>query len=541
MPCPHFSCSIVSRKNASSAVAAAAYQSGEKLFSEYDQQTKHYRKKEDEIVHTEIMLPGNAPPEYTSRETLWNSVESVEQNWNSQLARKLIISLPAELSMEENTALIREYCREQFLAKGMIVDLSMHDPPPANHNPHAHILLTMRALDENGRWMPKGRKEYVLDKNGDRVRLPNGNYKTYKVPTTGWDDRGNVARWREAWGEIQNRYLERAGCPELIDMRSYEKQGIGKIPTVHMGPAVAHMEEKGIRTNIGDLNRDIRKTNRLLQTIRKTIRSLTEWIAELHEKRKLYREYLSERKQQPVLGNLLLEYYQLRIDERNDWSSSAKLNGMVKDSEKVIHCKEYLDARGLYVLDDLHAYLSALEEKRERLMKEIRPAERRMKDIAQIRTARKTIGELQPVHEAYMKKNFKKAKEKYAVAHDEELKKYNSAYRFLKKMESKGPVDPESLKAEYRELELLVEEKSVALEQVKADLKELSTVRYFISRVHPEEAEPDTVSIHDRVADANLKNAVDRSQKTDKSRDREEKQMWQKPSRQGRKQSRDIE
>ena len=214
---------------------------------------------------------------------------------------------------------------------------------------------------------------------------------------------------------------------------------------------------------------------------------------------------------------------------------------MVKDSEKVIHCKEYLDAHGLYVLDDLHAYLSAMEETREILMKEIRPAERRMKDIAQIRTARKTIRELQPVHDAYVKKNFKKAKEKYAEAHGEELKKYNSAYRFLKKMESKGPIDSESLGAESERLELLVEEKTVALEQVKADLKELNTVRYFISRVHPEETEPDTVSIHDRMSDANLKNAVDRSRKTDKFRDREEKQTRQKPGRQNQKQSRDIE
>ena len=217
------------------------------------------------------------------------------------------------------------------------------------------------------------------------------------------------------------------------------------------------------------------------------------------------------------------------------------MNGMVKDSEKVLHCKEYLDAHGLYVLDDLHAYLSAMEEKRDSLTKEIRPAERRMKDIVQIRTARKTIRELQPVHDSYMKKNFKKAKEKYAEAHGEELKKYNSAYRFLKKMESKGPVDPESLKGEYQKLELLVEEKAAALEQVKADLKELNTVRYFISRVHPEETEPDTVSIHDRMADANLRNTADRSRKTEKSIGREEKQTRQDPGRKNRKQSRDID
>ena len=125
-------------------------------------------------MYKEILLPEHAPEEFSDCEFLWNSAEDVETQWNAQLARKLIITLPRELPIEENIALIRQYCDEQFRSKGMVVDLCMHDPNPPGYNPHAHILLPMRSIDENGRWMPKARKEYVLDENGERILLPSG-------------------------------------------------------------------------------------------------------------------------------------------------------------------------------------------------------------------------------------------------------------------------------------------------------------------------------------------------------------------------------
>ena len=162
MPCPHYNIRIIHRGKGKSAVAAAAYQSGERLYSERDPRTKKFTKEEGEVVYTEIMLPPQAPPEYADRNTLWNAVEEVEPNWNSQLARRFVITLPMELSLEANIELIKEYCRKEFLEKGMIVDLCVHDPAPPGHNPHAHILLTMRPLDEHGHWMEKAKKEYKL-------------------------------------------------------------------------------------------------------------------------------------------------------------------------------------------------------------------------------------------------------------------------------------------------------------------------------------------------------------------------------------------
>ena len=125
MPCPHNEISIVQRSQRQSAVAAAAYQSGEKLFCEYDQQVKHYPEKRG-IVHNEILLPANAPPEYADRNTLWNAVEAVEKQWNSQLARRWVLTIPREIPPDQYAVLVREFCQQQFVSKGMCVDFAIH-------------------------------------------------------------------------------------------------------------------------------------------------------------------------------------------------------------------------------------------------------------------------------------------------------------------------------------------------------------------------------------------------------------------------------
>ena len=248
MPCPHNEITIVQRSQRQSAVAAAAYQSGEKLFCEYDQQVKHYPEKRG-IVHNEILLPANAPRSYAARNTLWNAAEAVEKQWNSQLARRLVLAIPRDIPPEQQADLIRDYCREFFVSKGMIADFAIHDK--GDGNPHAHILLTLRAIDEHGKWLPKARKVYDLDENGERIRLASGNWKCHKENTVDWNDQKYAEIWRQGWADTANRYLEAIGSPERLDLRSYARQGIDKIPTVHMGPAVSQMEKRGIQTNIG--------------------------------------------------------------------------------------------------------------------------------------------------------------------------------------------------------------------------------------------------------------------------------------------------
>ena len=179
MPNPHFDITITQRSKGQSAVAGAAYQSGEKLFSEYDQKTKNYSGKRG-ILYTEIMLPSHAPPEYANRETLWNSVEAAEKQWNAQLARRFVLALPKEVPPEQYPQMVRDYCEKHFVSKGMIADFAIHDPDPPGHNVHCHVMLTLRAMDEHEQAV---RWELIAKNPFDNVILPKSEYKKRDI----WD------------------------------------------------------------------------------------------------------------------------------------------------------------------------------------------------------------------------------------------------------------------------------------------------------------------------------------------------------------------
>lgn len=359
---PHFEIKITKRSKRQSAVAGAAYQSGENLFSEYDQKHKDYRKKEG-VVYTEIMLPSHAPPEYADREQLWNAVEAVENQWNSQLARRFVLALPREVPEELYPQMVQDYCNQFFVSKGMIVDFAIHDPKPPGHNPHCHVMLTMRAMDEHGKWLPKARKIYDLDENGERIRLPSGNWKSHKEDTVDWNEQYHGQEWRTGWETVQNRYLEMVNSPVRVDLRSYEKQGLDIIPTVHMGAAVTQMERRGIQTNIGNLNRDIKAANRMMSVIRSTIQNLRDWISDILEARK---ELLAENKPEtasPDLINLLRDYLNLRKAERRDWSRYGQQKGATKDLQSFVNATNYLKDREIFTLEQLDSVLEEVKQK----------------------------------------------------------------------------------------------------------------------------------------------------------------------------------
>ena len=260
-----------------SAVGSAAYRSGEKITNEYDGITHDYTRKKG-IVHTEILLPPHAPPEFADRSTLWNSVEKIEKAKNSQLAREIEAALPRELDREQQIRLVREYVQDNFVSAGMCADIAIHDKN--NGNPHAHIMLTMRPLEQSGEWGAKSKKEYILDKNGQRIKLKSGNYKVRKIDLMDWNDKGKAEVWRRAWADVTNKYLAEQNIPQRIDHRSYERQGIEQIPTVHMGVAATQMERKGIVTEKGEKNRQIREQNRLLKEVKRRIAGLEKWVKE---------------------------------------------------------------------------------------------------------------------------------------------------------------------------------------------------------------------------------------------------------------------
>ena len=483
MPNPHFNISITQRSRGQSAVAGAAYQSGDKLFSEYDQKYKDYSRKQG-IVYTEIMLPSNAPPEFADRETLWNAAEEIEKQWNSQLARRLVLALPREVPAEQYPQMVRDYCTEFFVSKGMCCDFAIHDPDPPGHNPHCHIMLTMRAIGGQGKWLPKSRKVYDLDENSERIRLPSGNWKCHKESTVDWNEQTYCEQWRHGWEVIQNRYLEMADRPERVDLRSYERQGLDNVPTVHMGPAVTQMERRGIATNIGNLNRDIKTANRILNSVRKTIRDLLLWIAEARKATK------SAEKPSPFLTDLLNKYLSLRSNERGNWSSYGKQKGATDDLKAVSQAIIYLNSKGLITLEDLDNALRGLNEKAIPISAEIKKAERRMQTITGIQKAVADCNKTKATHDKYLKIGWKTRQAAFAESHRDELDKFNKAYRYLKKQGVDLNVNLDALQAEFDKLKSSHAELSRQLSTVNEELKPMKDIRRWVGKViSPEQSE----------------------------------------------------
>lgn len=482
MPCPHFEMNIVQRSEGQSAVAAAAYQSGKKLYSEYDQATKHYPEKEG-IVFSEILLPPNAPPEYADQNTLWNAVEKVEKQWNSQLARRFRICLPREVPEEQYTQLLRDYFQEFFVSKGMCVDYSIHDPYPPGHNPHVHFLLTMRAMDENGKWLPKSRKVYDLDENGERIRLPSGYWKSHKELTVDWSEQSYAEVWRQGWADWQNRYLERNNRPERVDLRSYERQGIDKIPTVHMGPAATAMERRGIQTDVGNLNREIGKMNRLMQSIRQFIHDLMDTIAELRqEERELKAQRAAE--VDSSLPSLLMKYMDIRKEERKDWTPYGRRKATAGDLKKVSEAIVYLDRLGLHSVDDLEAHIEKSYQESKAMNAAVLKKQKRIKEIDRIFASLDNMKQFQPFYEKYAAIKWKKAKEKYKQENPE-VEKFLKTKRFLDKQMTDGKIDRAALRAERETLVAEMMEASKPMEVMEADLKQLRDIRYWVRKATP--------------------------------------------------------
>jgi len=238
---------IIGRGSGRSATGAAAYRSGQKLRSmahaSYqsgerlqgrggtDGKITHDYTRKKGVVHSEIILPINAPTEFLDRETLWNAVEISETRKNSQLAREIIVALPREFDLREQLEVVRGYVKENFVSKGMIADFAIHDK--GDGNPHAHIMLTTRNVSPDG----------FRDKNRD------------------WNKKENLLEWRKAWTHIINNTFERKGLSERIDHRTLKEQGFDRKPFIHMGHETAALEKKGIKTERGDYNREIKRHN----------------------------------------------------------------------------------------------------------------------------------------------------------------------------------------------------------------------------------------------------------------------------------------
>jgi len=261
----------VKRSAGKSAVAAAAYRAAERLHNKYDGVTHDYSRRRG-VVFTDIILPSHAPKSFRNREELWNSVEKIEKASNSQLAREVEFSLPNNLNRKTQIQMVCRHVRSQFVEKGMCADIAIHDK--GDGNPHAHVLLTMRPLEKDGKWGMKSKRDYVLDKDGQRIRLKSGDYKTRKIRSTDWDDRGNAEKWHEAWAFACNRELERVGSERRVTNQSYADQGLLIEPTKHLGWEAHQIAKKGGRSRRNDENHEIMRRNASLLQIRQELKEL---------------------------------------------------------------------------------------------------------------------------------------------------------------------------------------------------------------------------------------------------------------------------
>lgn len=314
----HLEAKVVSRGAGRSAVAASAYLSCSRLYNDYDGIQHDYTKKQG-LVWQEVFLPEYAPQEWQDREKLWNAVEEVETAKDSRLAREFVVALPIELNREEQIELLQEFIREQFVADGMCADAAIHDTD--GRNPHAHILLTVRSLDEQGHWQYKTEKEYLCMRNGEergftaaefkaaqnerwekQYPYKVGKKKVYMVPSEAdaqglvradkhpkstrygrqnpiserWNSEEQLAAWRAVWADVSNRCLERAGHEERIDHRSNAARGLDEQPTIHEGVTARALERKGIIADRCEINRQIKADNALLRELKAAARKLAQ-------------------------------------------------------------------------------------------------------------------------------------------------------------------------------------------------------------------------------------------------------------------------
>ena len=468
----HLEAKMVSRGAGRSAVAASAYLSCSRMLNEYDGVQHDYTRKQG-LAWQAVFLPPMALPEWQDREKLWIAVEEAEKTKDSRLAREFVAALPVELSRQQQIALLQSFIREQFVAEGMCADVAIHDTD--GHNPHAHILLTVRPLTETGAWQYKTEKEYLCIKDGEERGFTAAEFKSaqaegwekqyqYKVDkkkvymapsqaekygygraskypkstkygrqnpiSARWNSEEQLLAWREAWATAANRCLELAGHDSRIDHRSHAERGLEERPTIHEGVVARAMEKKGIIFDRCELNRQIKADNALLrelrgqvkklaQTVKNTIPALAEAMENLRKNLLLFcyqLGYLRKGKERlnaslNTLRPALTQYNQLAKDIRNK----------MKERRSLLSEKKSLSAVHVFRHQELAAKIAALTEDLEELRSEKNLL------LASLAYSEENAADQFPKDIAAMEQNLKRLEEqeqKYSAELDAALNEY---------------------------------------------------------------------------------------------------------------------
>jgi len=442
--------SIVKRSKGQSAVEKASYISRSVLVSEFDGQT--YRPKyHEDLVHSEITLPPNAPKKYADRATLWNAVELSENGQKSQLARMLKASLPNEWSYELAEEVVRDYVQRNFVDKGMCVDWAIHDSEndKGQRNLHIHVLLTMRPLTENGEWGAKQKKIYDLDENGEKIpvidkktgqqKVDKRNRKQWKCHTadsTDWNSKENAKMWRKDLADTINATNEQLGIALHWEHRSFKEQGIDREPTIHIGAVANALERKGIQTERGNINREIIKNNMLLEQAK-------------------VREHKG-RLDLPIVSGKHLR----RISDRN-----RKSNAVALDLQSADNAEKFITTRKIDSFESL-AKFTADKEQRYQELETVHLS--KGQKLSRLKELSKMYALYAPIQATYKESQSLKglAKIRYDKEHKDSLSKYPELKERMQSLLQNGEkITPNQWKAEIQSLQS--EYDSIGKEQTK--------------------------------------------------------------------------
>lgn len=447
----HFSVMQVSRSNGSKVCASAAYRAGELIHDRYYDEVHDYTKKHG-VLFTDIILPENAPEKFKDREILWNEVENVEKHKKAQLAYSFDMALQNELSFDENKELALKFVKENFVDKGMIADVAIHDPDRGGGipNPHMHVLCTMRPFNEDGSWGNKQRRVYRLDEQGNRIKGKNGKDLFDAVATTDWGAPETLLTWRENWAKLVNQTFKEKGIDAFIDHRSNEERGIPLLPTIHEGPTVRAMEKKGIQTDIGNWNRMVKEANKMIKKLYKQISDLVDWIKDLKDAiKEANAELKAEKKECNAFIDAITSYYARR--NAGAYSRKAKTNNIKEEAEII----NFLSANKIHNLDDLSDVVDGMFKKFDEVGDKLKPIDKEIKFINEQLTLLDTRRRTLPVYQEHLAIKNKRKKEHFYQDNASTIRQYHMVTRQLKENNNgKIPSTP-TLSARLGELEAM--------------------------------------------------------------------------------------
>ncbi|MBQ7507108.1 MAG: MobA/MobL family protein [Lachnospiraceae bacterium] len=423
------------------------------------------------VLYTEILLPGHAPERLRNRETLWNEVEKNEKHPKAQLCYSFDIALQTELTPEENITLAKTFVQDELVSRGMICDLSVHEPDEKDgiRNPHFHVLYPIRPLRPDGSWGDKQQRVYLTDEKGEPVVDKKGKPRFNAVPTTDWGSKNTLSEWRKNWADLVNRKFEEKGLACRIDHRSNAARGMEELPHIHEGSASVKLTAKGLPSRKAEHNRMISYVNRILKGILLGFQVIHTVIREIREEMKKLPE--------PQLGDLLTDYFRYRHQAAHGFIPDSPKTSLMS-LQQMADIYNYLVTKDIMSVDSLMERLNTVDQKillRKNLIDSKNVEASFYREMAQ---KGKALFETKAVHEEYQKIHFSSARKRFMEAHGKELRKYYAARRFFEERNLEPAPDLiRTWKAKAEELEKEISSLYEGLKPLSAERYNLEGIR----------------------------------------------------------------